>query len=107
MAGFQGLLVEKGTGYFSKTARFFFFMQELTNSVVLGVVFSTLYRSFVLSVLLQQAWRLTRNREIKISSKAVKILIKCIVSFERFICLILVSYNLWLCSSKILRRALS
>ena len=73
MVGSQGLPVEKWTDYLSKTARFFF-MQELNNSVVLGVLFSILYRSFVLSVLLQQAWRLTRNREIKISSKAVKIL---------------------------------
>ena len=74
---------------------------------MLGVLFSILYRSFVLSVLLQQAWQLTRNREIKISSKAVKILIKCVVSFKRFICLLLVSYNLWLCSSKMLRRVFS
>ena len=44
-------------------------------------VLRVLYRSFVFSVLSQQAWRLTRNKETKISSKAVKILvIECIVT---------------------------
>ena len=76
MASFQELPVEKGTGYLNKAVR----RVAIQEHNYVGVL-RVLYRSFVFSVLSQQAWRLTRNKETKISSKAVKILVtECIVT---------------------------
>ena len=70
MERFQGLPVENRAGYLNKAVHAFA-IQEQKYVGVLRV----LYRSFVSFALSQQAWRLTRNRETKISSKAVIIFV--------------------------------